>query len=189
MSLSIMHFSPSTVYSSQSPAHSHRHQPQVQRLREHDGIHQHVVLPPRSVLLLPPAPLPFGWDLATTAEGTLYYLVHNRGISNWDRPEYPAIPPKPYKHRSADCVGQKKKVGRGIGALAICLRASCTSPKILWMTVFCQGIGSLNPFQSLLPSQPQRPTRLLFDCQSRATLHTFFGGAGSIFHLRAHDRD
>jgi hypothetical protein len=115
MSLSIMHFSPSTVYSSQSPAHSHRHQPQVQRLREHDGIHQHVVLPPRSVLLLPPAPLPFGWDLATTAEGTLYYLVHNRGISNWERPEYPAIPPKPPKHRSANCVGQSGPRDWGFG--------------------------------------------------------------------------
>ena len=29
----------------------------------------------------PPAPLPFGWELATTAEGALYYLDHNRGIA------------------------------------------------------------------------------------------------------------
>ena len=32
------------------------------------------------------------------------------------------------------------------------MRASFTSPKILWMTILCQGIGSLNPFQSLLRS-------------------------------------
>ena len=32
------------------------------------------------------------------------------------------------------------------------LRASFTSPNILLMTVFSQGIGSLNPFQNLKPS-------------------------------------
>ena len=52
MSLSIMGLL--TVYSSQSAAHPHRHQRQVQRPWEHEGIHQHVVVPPRFVLVLPP---------------------------------------------------------------------------------------------------------------------------------------
>ena len=43
-----------------------------------------------------------------------------------------------------------------LGALAMCLRASFTSPKILLMTVLSQGRGSLNPFQNLKPSLPQR---------------------------------
>ena len=40
--------------------------------------------------------------------------------------------------------------------VTMCLRASFTSPKILLMTVLSQGIGSLNPFQNLKPSLPQR---------------------------------
>ena len=49
----------------------------------------------------PPAPLPFGGELATIAEGILYYLDHNRGITTWERPQlppYPIAPPKPPKH-------------------------------------------------------------------------------------------
>ena len=30
-----------------------------------------MVVPPRFVLVLPPAPEPFGWELATTAKGNL----------------------------------------------------------------------------------------------------------------------
>ena len=47
------------------------------------------------------------------------------------------------------------KAGHEICTLPMCLRASFTSPKILWMTVLCQGKGSLNAFKSLLPSLPQ----------------------------------
>ena len=35
-----------TVYSSQSAAHPHRHQRQVRGPWEHEGVHQHVVVPP-----------------------------------------------------------------------------------------------------------------------------------------------
>ena len=38
-----------------------------------------------------------GWELATMAEGTPYYLDHNQGITPWHRPElppYPTAPPK-----------------------------------------------------------------------------------------------
>ena len=82
------------VHPSQSASHPHCHQRQVRRPREHEGVHQHVVPPPGSCG-------PFGWELATTAEGILYYLDHNRGITIWERPQlppYPAAPPKPPKH-------------------------------------------------------------------------------------------
>ena len=93
MRLSIMPFL--TVFSSQFAAHPQCHQRQVRRPHQHEGA-------PFRASLAPLAPLPFGWDLATTAEGTPYYFDHNRGITTWEHPElppYPTAPPKPPKHR------------------------------------------------------------------------------------------
>eukprot|EP00670_Eutreptiella_braarudii_P006805 CAMPEP_0174280678 /NCGR_PEP_ID=MMETSP0809-20121228/974_1 /TAXON_ID=73025 ORGANISM="Eutreptiella gymnastica-like, Strain CCMP1594" /NCGR_SAMPLE_ID=MMETSP0809 /ASSEMBLY_ACC=CAM_ASM_000658 /LENGTH=133 /DNA_ID=CAMNT_0015373711 /DNA_START=252 /DNA_END=653 /DNA_ORIENTATION=+ len=45
--------------------------------------------PPGRASPAPPAPLPIGWELATTAAGIPYYMDHNRGITTWERPELP----------------------------------------------------------------------------------------------------
>ena len=99
MRLSIM----PRLTSSRFAAHPHCHQRQVRRPHQHEGVHPHQVVPPWFVLVLPLAPLPFGWELATIAEGTPYYL-DNRGITTWECPElhpYPTAPPKPPKHEGS----------------------------------------------------------------------------------------
>jgi hypothetical protein len=51
--------------------------------------------PPGSSWSWPLAPLPFGWELATTAKGTPYYLDHNQRMTTWERPELPPYPTAP----------------------------------------------------------------------------------------------
>ena len=111
------------VPSSQSATHPHRHQREVRRPHQHEGVHRPVVVPPRFVLFLrtppPPSlkPLP-GWELATTAEGTPYHLAHNRGITTWERPELP-------KHRVPVA---KQPVKRSpLDKPAIASSSSCTT--------------------------------------------------------------